>query len=107
MFPGGSESPSFNNYVKQLELEITKMEEKLSLFDNLLEINQSLGIESVIKNIGDIQEKLSQANSFITCLTAQNTKDQGAVVLRGVTSAMNARFESVIKKISTYYSGNK
>ncbi|MEK4299381.1 M3 family oligoendopeptidase [Oceanobacillus sp. FSL W8-0428] len=98
LFPGGSESPSFNNYVKQLELEITKMEEKLSLFDNLLEINQSLGIESVIKNIGDIQEKLSQANSFITCLTAQNTKDQGAVVLRGVTSAMNARFESVIKK---------
>lgn len=98
LFPGGSESSSFGNYVKRLELEITELEEKLSLFDNLLEISESVGIESFIKNLGDIREKLSQANSFITCLTAQNTKDQGAVVLRGVTSAMNARFESVIKK---------
>ncbi|WP_077604955.1 M3 family oligoendopeptidase [Oceanobacillus sojae] len=98
LFPGGSESPSFDSYVKQLELEINGLEEKLNLFGNLIEINESLRLESVIKNIGDIQEKLSQANSFITCLTAQNTKDQGAVVLREVISVMNARFESVIKK---------
>lgn len=98
LFPGGSESPSFDSYVKQLELEINGLEEKLNLFGNLVEMNESLRLESIIKNMGDIQKKLPQANSFITCLTAQNTKDQGVVVLRGVTSVMNARFESVIKK---------
>ncbi|UUI03494.1 hypothetical protein NP439_02005 [Oceanobacillus jeddahense] len=98
LFPCGSGPSSFDNYVKQLEMEITELEEKINLFDNLIEINESLGVKSVLKHIGKIWKKLSQANSFITCLSAQNTKDQDAVVLKEITSFMSAHFESVINK---------
>lgn len=51
-----------------------------------------------MKRITDIRIHLSEANSFITCLLAQNPKDQIAMTLRGQTSFINADFESTIKK---------
>ncbi|WEG14474.1 hypothetical protein PU629_09005 [Pullulanibacillus sp. KACC 23026] len=45
---------------------------------------------------------LSQANSFITCLLAQNPKDQDATRLRGKVAQKESLFEkqlSIVKKI--------
>lgn len=101
LFLGGSKSPQFHHHIKQLEIDVTELEEKLNSFNSLLEINGSIGVDSIIKHFAAIQINLSQANSFITCLLAQNTKDQDVITLREVTSSINAQFELIIKKFQS------
>ena len=101
LFQDGSKSSQLHNHIKQVEIMVNELEEKLTSFHNLLDVNESLKVESIIKHIAGIRINLSQANSFITCLLAQNPKDQNAMSLRGVTSSMNARFDSTIKKFQS------
>lgn len=94
----GSKSSHIHSHIKQLESMVIESEEKVRDFTNLLKVNQSLTVESILKQIGNISISLSQANSFITCLIAQNSKDQEAITLRGHVSSISARYESTVKK---------
>lgn len=55
--------------------------------------------ESFIKRLGEIRLHLSQANSYITCLLAQNPRDTNAITLRGALTPIHAQFESIVKKL--------
>ncbi|CAH2717342.1 Oligoendopeptidase F, plasmid [Neobacillus rhizosphaerae] len=101
LFQEGSKSSQLHNHIKQLEIKVLELEDELNSFNNLLEVNDSLRVESITKNIADIRINLSQINSFITCLLAQNSKEQNAITLRGNTSSINARFESALKKFQS------
>lgn len=83
LFPDGSQSSQFREHLKQLEIKVSKFEEKLKFFHTPKELNESLKVVDIIEYIIDIRMNLSQANSFITCLLAQNPKDQSATTLRG------------------------
>ena len=98
LFLDGSNSTKFQNYIKQLDLQVSEFEELINNFQHLSDVSESYRVESVMKYIADIRIHLSGANSFITCLLAQNPNDQNAVRLRGQTSSINARFESMIKE---------
>lgn len=54
---------------------------------------------NLIENIGNIRLYLSQAHSFITCLLAENPKDQDAAVLRGEVAKKESRFEKELSKV--------
>jgi oligoendopeptidase F len=99
LFPDGSESLQFRKHIKQLEIKVNELEEKLKFFNTPREINDSFKISELINYIADIRINLSQSNSFITCLLGQNSKDQQASTLRGKTSSINARFESALKRM--------
>lgn len=98
LFLDGSNSSQLHNHIKQLEFKVSELEEIINIYPNLFDDSESPSVESIIKQIADIRIHLSEANSFITCLLAQNPKDQNAMTLRGQTSSINARFESTIKK---------
>lgn len=98
LFPYGSQSPQFREHIKLLETKVYKFEEKVKFFHTPQELNASFKVADFIENIIDIRMNLTQANSFITCLLAQNPKDQNATTFRGKTSSINARFESAFKK---------
>ncbi|MFS0823241.1 hypothetical protein [Bacillus sp. 1P02SD] len=89
-------SIQLNNHIKQIEIRMAELEEKLNSLGNLSEVNSSLRIESIVKHMADIRFHLSQVNSYTSCLLAQNPKDQNAMTVRGFTSSNNARFESAI-----------
>lgn len=97
MYQDGSESSQLYNHITQIEIKMTELEEQLDSFGNLLEVNLSIKIGSIVKHMADLRLHLSQVNSYTTCLLAQNPKDQNAITVRGVTSSKNARFESAIK----------
>ncbi|MFS0892237.1 M3 family oligoendopeptidase [Peribacillus frigoritolerans] len=99
LFQDGNQSSQFLEHLKQLEIKVSKFEEKLKFFHTPKELNESLKVVDIIECIIEIRMNLSQANSFITCLLAQNPKDQNATTLRGKASSINARFESAFKKV--------
>lgn len=99
LFPDGSISFQFQEHIKYLETKVCNLEKELSHLNTPKEINESFKVAELIDSIGHIRTNLSQSNSYITCLLAQNTKDQTASILRGKTSAINARFETALKKL--------
>ncbi|MEH7386363.1 M3 family oligoendopeptidase [Bacillus sp. JJ1521] len=105
LFPDTSESSKILDHLKQLEIKINELEEELDNLGNLQDINEAYKIESILKYTGNIRVNQSQANSFITCLLAQDPKDQDAMKLREQTSSINARFDSAIKKFQSVLLG--
>lgn len=99
LFPGGSESSQLSEHIKDLDVKVNKFEDKLNFFNTPRNINESEKVADLLDYIGDIQIYISQANSFITCLLAQNPKDQHAITLKGKITTIHTRFESALKKV--------
>jgi oligoendopeptidase F len=99
LFPNGSESSQLREHINQLEFKVSIFEEKLNVLHTPKDINDSYKVADVLDCIADIRINLSQANSFITCLLAQNPMDQKASKLHGKTSALNAVFESALIRL--------
>lgn|GEM_PF-3270114 len=99
LFQGGSKSSQLHEHIGYLEQEISEFEEKANSFNIPQKINESINIAVLVEYIGDIRTNISQANSFITCLLAQSPKDQEAMILQGIITTINTRFESALKKV--------
>ncbi|MFJ3389391.1 M3 family oligoendopeptidase [Lysinibacillus sp. NPDC086135] len=99
LFQGGSKSSQLHEHIRYLEQEISEFEEKANSFNVPQKINESINIVVLVEYIGDIRTNISQANSFITCLLAQSPKDQEAIILQGIITTINTRFESALKKV--------
>lgn len=99
IFPGGSQSVQLEEHIQHLKKKIYNFEEELTFFQTP-QID-STKVAEWINQIASIQLDLSQAKSFLTCLLAQNPKEQHATVLRGKTSSIGARFESTLQKVKT------
>lgn len=74
LFQDGNQSSQFREHLKQLEIKVSKFEEKSKFFHTPKELNESLKVVDIIEYIIDIRMNLSQANSFITCLLAQTQR---------------------------------
>lgn len=99
LFQGGSKSSQLHEHIRYLEQEISEFEEKANSFIVPQKINASIHVAVLVEYIGDIRTNISQANSFITCLLAQNPKDQDAIILQGIITTINTRFESALNKV--------
>jgi oligoendopeptidase F len=109
VFMGGSKSSQFLDHINRLEDLVHELEGNVNSFITPLSTNEVIKVVHLIENIGNIRLYLSQANSFITCLLAQNPKDQDAASLRGKIAQKESRFEkelSKVKKILTYTKEN-
>lgn len=101
IFPGGSESACFFQHIEQMGKKMNDFEKVLALFQTSQVDSEK--VLAVINHIASIQLDLSQANSFVACLLAQNSKDQHAAVLRGKTATVSARFESTLQKTKAFF----
>jgi oligoendopeptidase F len=105
VFMGGSKSSQFLDHINRIEDLVHELEGNVNSFITPLSTNEVIKVVHLIENIGNIRLYLSQANSFITCLLAQNPKDLDAAILRGKIAQIESRFEkelSKVKKIFTY-----
>lgn len=98
LFAGGSKSSQFHEFSEKIKWKINNLEEETKNLHTPQEKKDAIQIASIINHISEIQLHISQARSFITCLHAQNTKDQNAGSLRSIVSEFQARFDSVWKK---------
>ena len=97
LFSGGSESDQFRKHLEELEVKVSQFKSKIDFFHTPQVIDDSIKIAALLEYICHIRIHLSQANSFIACLLAENPKDQKAAGLQGELGIINARFESVVK----------
>lgn len=89
LFPGGSESPQYVAFLDQLETDIAALQEKIerkAAFSDLVEIVQSIAV------------RMKEAGSFISCLTAQDVKDEQAKLLGGRVKTLSAAYGSALTK---------
>ena len=99
LFPGGSESYELSEYLEGLEVKVIEFKNKASNFHTPQGVDELLIIAELIEYISIIKVHLSEANSFIVCLLAQNPRNQKAASLQGKAGSISASFESVVKKI--------
>lgn len=94
-----SNSIQFLDYVKRLESLISDFERCDKSFNDPVKTNEVTNLGKLVEYIGEIRVNLSQANSFITCLLAQNTNDQEAATLRGKVAQLESHFEKELSKV--------
>ncbi|MFZ3580235.1 M3 family oligoendopeptidase [Virgibacillus sp. DJP39] len=98
LFPGGSESDQLHKHIEELVGKVNEFKSKAACFQTPQDVDDSIKVAELIEYISVIRTHLSEANSFITCLLAQNPKDQRAASLQGKAGSISSSFESVVHK---------
>ncbi|WP_174615785.1 M3 family oligoendopeptidase [Virgibacillus ihumii] len=98
LFPGGSESHQLSKHIEGLVGMVSEFKSKADCFHTPQDVGDSIKVAELIDYISTITTHLSEANSFTTCLLAQNPKDQKASSLQGQIESVRASFESVVQK---------
>ncbi|MEH7355524.1 M3 family oligoendopeptidase [Neobacillus drentensis] len=107
VFMGGGKSSQFLDHINRLEALVHELEGSVKSFTTPLSTYEVSKVVHLVENIGNISLNLSQANSFITCLLAQNPKDQDAAILRGKVAKEESRFEKELSKVRKILTNTK
>ncbi|MDP4550089.1 M3 family oligoendopeptidase [Alkalihalobacillus macyae] len=100
IFNGGGKSSQFLQHIERLEDLILELEGNgVKFFISSIKKSEISNVGHLLKEIANIRLNISEANSFITCLIAQNPKDQDASSLRGNVAQIDSRFEKVISEV--------
>jgi oligoendopeptidase F len=87
IFPGGSSSAAFEAFMVNLVRDIEAVKERVA------ELSSESGTDAwaqAIEALQSLAARQRQAGAFVSCLNAQNTKDQKAKLLRGKVSQTSA-----------------
>lgn len=98
LFPDGSESYKLSEHLEELVVKVSQFKNKADSFHTPQDVYDVLMITEIVEYISIIKVHLSEANSFITCLLAQNPRDQKATSLQGKVGSISTSFESVVQK---------
>jgi oligoendopeptidase F len=107
VFIGGSKSSQFLKHINRLEALVHELEGRCKTFITTLSTNDVIKVVHLVENIATIRLYLSQANSFITCLLAENPKVQDAAILRGKVAQKESRFEKELSKVKKILTNTK
>ncbi|WP_026905931.1 M3 family oligoendopeptidase [Paucisalibacillus globulus] len=94
IFPGGSESKEFKDYLKNVE---TEMEELSILVTEYKpeEKNPISLLANIVKKLETTMKKLRESFAYISCLSAQDVKDENANILVGKRSDLAAKMGGI------------
>ncbi|WP_138495258.1 M3 family oligoendopeptidase [Paenibacillus pinistramenti] len=95
VFPGGSDSAEFQNYLQQLDKSIKELEQFVKQASAPASVEETKGFDEFLDKLQEAAAKAGQASSFISCLTAQNVKDKKAVQLSDRITSYKAQLQSV------------
>ncbi|MED4782305.1 M3 family oligoendopeptidase [Brevibacillus choshinensis] len=96
LFPGGSESEEFRSFLGELESDIAALQAKVG--QNELSLQEKKTFVEVVESVQAISVRARQAGAFISCLTAQNMKDEAAKMLGGRVKTISASFGSALTR---------
>lgn len=99
IFPGGSSSSEFMEFLTNVETEVNQFEHTINTYSTPQQIYDAKKLDLIVTDVANIQINLSQSKSFITCLLAQNPKDERALILKEKITIINSNFESNFKQM--------
>ncbi|AIQ54698.1 M3 family oligoendopeptidase [Paenibacillus sp. FSL R7-0331] len=95
IFPGGSSSSAFGEFLNKLEEDIAVLREKVNSAAFPVSAYDTTALDDVIGLLQSCLSRLTQASEFAGCLGAQNQQDKGAVRLSAKVTGLRAGFEGV------------
>ncbi|MBP2077964.1 M3 family oligoendopeptidase [Oceanobacillus polygoni] len=97
LFPGGSESEQFRAFVDYIKEEMKKLSVMVEQFEPQEENYESEFVQ-IVHKLETTIKKLREASAFVSCLSAQNVKDEKADILVGQRSALSAKMGTITTK---------
>ncbi|RYL88899.1 M3 family oligoendopeptidase [Sporolactobacillus sp. THM19-2] len=93
VFKGGSASPAFSGFLKQLQEDLRHFK---SVLPHRIQVtaNDADAFQTIVKQYGELAERLREAAAFTECLTSQNVKDEKALALSSRVQRLIALFEA-------------
>src|SRR5699024_11579560 len=95
IFTSSSESKQVHTYIDNIKKEIGNLAARVEQFTT----NPPETLEKIIDNLERTVKKLREAGDFISCLSAQNMKDEQADLLVGKRSELSAKLAAVKTKL--------
>ncbi len=95
-FPGGSESEAFHAYLAKLKKDLQDFRLILAQTPHS---DDPLIWQTQFETVQDLAKRLRHAQSFVSCLSAQNTQDHKARQLSGEINTLSALNDSMMSAI--------
>ena len=92
-------SGELTDLIAQTKVGIAECLERAEALDLTNTQDNKEQVAIILRDIGCIQNALSQMSSFITCLLAENPGNQTGFSLQGSVSSVKADFSSLVKKL--------
>lgn len=94
LFPGGSESEAFASFLAELEADITALQAQVAQEE--LDLPNKETFLHVVTRVQEVAVRIKQAGAFISCLTAQDVKDEAAKQLNGRVKTISAAYSAAL-----------
>ncbi|MYL32428.1 M3 family oligoendopeptidase [Pontibacillus yanchengensis] len=101
IFDGKSNSENLHNHISLIEKKVNDFNKIIDAFCIPKQKEDANVIQNLMKHMNDIRLKLSHTSSFITCLLAEDPKDQGASVIQERIAKISAQYDEVLHKLQT------
>ncbi|MCF6094114.1 M3 family oligoendopeptidase [Microaerobacter geothermalis] len=99
IFPGGSESEKLEGFLEQLEEDLLLFQQKISGEKVPQNMEEAQEWSNNLDRIQDLEKRIREASAFVSCLTAQNVKDQKAKLLLGRLMQISSSFASLVTSL--------
>ncbi|WP_066158188.1 M3 family oligoendopeptidase [Halalkalibacter krulwichiae] len=96
IFKGGSKSEQFKQFVQETDELLITLERKLV---QQISLDQ---LETFIHNVQEYMQRAREASAFISCLTAQDVKDQEARLWLGKVTEQNTQIQNIWGTIENF-----
>lgn len=96
IFPGGSSSPELQMQLEAVRTQIAALQAQVEVLTSGLTLEQ---LKTLVHDMQDVQINLGQCRAFVSCLTAQNVRDNKAKLLQGDLGQIGASLAGVFTAI--------
>lgn len=96
IFSGGSASTALRDHLDALERDIAAYQAKLQELQAPSTVEETKALDNLIEDLQAADSRLSEAGSFIGCLTAQDQHDKKALQLDARVTSLNAAYNNVM-----------
>jgi pepF/M3 family oligoendopeptidase len=96
IFSGGSASTALRDHLDALERDIAAYQAKLQELQAPSTVEETKALDNLIEDLQAVDSRLSEAGSFIGCLTAQDQHDKKALQLDARVTSLNAAYNNVM-----------
>lgn len=94
IFAGGSDSEEFQRFLENVEERIVDLSNAVQEFSPIA-VSDVTDMANIVEKLEATMKKLRESFAFISCLSAQNVKDQGAALLVARRSELIAKMGGV------------
>jgi len=98
-FPGGSSSPEFGRFVEELTRDIGALKGKIEALDSVPAKERPEAWSGLIDGVQELGKRFREARAFVSCLTAQDVKDEQAKLWRGRLTQLSASYGAAMTQL--------